>query len=63
MPPDRVGLLRNNELTVKNEEKMAYLAVDEFDVAGTLGVAITSSILGTGFVVREFRHATVRIHL
>jgi hypothetical protein len=44
-------------------EARAYLAVDELDVARTLGVAVTSTVLGTGLVAGEPGHATVSIHL
>jgi hypothetical protein len=39
------------------------LATDELDVVGALGVAVTSSVLGTGLVVGELGHASVGIHL
>ena len=40
-----------------------YLAVDEFDVLRALGVAVTSSVLGTGLVVGERGLATILSHL
>jgi len=39
-----------------------YLATYELDVTGALGVAISSTIVGTSLVGREARHSSVLVH-
>ena len=40
-----------------------HLAVDELDVVGTLGVTVTSTVLGTSLVVSELAGTTIGVHL
>ena len=40
-----------------------HLAVDELDVVGTLGVTVTSTVLGTSLVVGVLRGTTISVHL
>ena len=41
---------------------VTYDTVDELDVPGALGVAVTRSVLGTSLVGGEARHATIGVH-
>lgn len=42
---------------------MCYLAVDELDIVGALGVTITGSVLGTSFVGGVLGKTTIGVHL
>lgn len=39
-----------------------YLAADEFEVTRALSIAISSPVLGTGLVGREFAHSSILVH-
>ena len=43
-------------------QRFIYLATDELQVTGALGVAVTSTILGTSLVGGVARHATILLH-
>ena len=47
----------------KSISVVTYLAIDEFDVVRALGVAVTSTILGTGFIIGEPRNTAIGVHL
>lgn len=41
---------------------MSYLATDELQVTSTLGIAVSSTILGTSLVGRVLGHTTISVH-
>lgn len=43
-------------------KRATYYAVDKLQVARTLSIAVSSTVLGTGLVVRVLSHATVFVH-
>ena len=64
VPAEDVGLKKAlGFLGPQRELLITYLAVNEFDVLGALRIAIACTELGAGLIIREFRHATVRVHL
>ena len=46
----------------KRTRRETYLAVDELQITGALGIAVAGSVLGTGLVGRVLGHSTVGIH-
>jgi len=53
----------SSKKTYSKNKECTYHAVDEFDIAGALGVAVTSSILGTSLVGGESGETTISVHL
>lgn len=43
--------------------ELNYLAIDELDIVGALGIAVSGTVLGTSLVVGVFRFTTISSHL
>lgn len=55
--------IETNTTNTTNMSSITYLAVDELDVVGALGVTVARSVLGAGLVAGEAGHATILVHL
>jgi len=53
----RIGIVRRGLPAVK-----VGLTIDPFDVVRALSIAITSTVLGTSFVIRELGRSAISIH-
>lgn len=62
LPVLDIALRKRLALVEFYQESVTYLAVDELEIPRALGIAVTSSVLGTSLVGGVLLHAAVCIH-